>query len=119
MERELSLFEHPIATVSFFSGNYQAAASHLKDRIANIITLNPWCWLIKDGDDKKELKVFYDHLGNDRCEGYLEVYEPFVIGLSQSSMQYQEVPKNLLAIGAIVPSNCELIGKNKPFGKCL
>ena len=119
LERELTFFEIPIVTVSFFSGNYQAAARHLEQRVEEILVLNPWLagWLRKDPADHNELKIFYDPEGKDRCPGYVEIYEPSAINLSQSSTAYQDMAQMMLSSGAMISSNRGLVDKNRPFFK--
>ena len=119
MERELGLFEFPVATVSFFDGDYREAARYLERRLDEILALNPWLagWLVPDAADGYEIKLFYDPQGKDRCQGVFEVFDdPSVIKLSRAT-PYQDMAKLFVSTGAMVPNNRDLIGKNKPIFK--
>jgi hypothetical protein len=119
MEQRLSIVELPLSSVTFFDGNYKDAVPYLESRVREIEDKNLWLtgWLIKDIDDHLNLKIFYDETGSDRCKGTFEAYEPYVVPLKRDPSQYMHFAKNLGAMGAMIPKNSHLIGKNRPFWK--
>jgi hypothetical protein len=119
MERELSVLELPIATVSFFDGSYKDAVADLSSRVDEILDKNPWLggWLCRDKADGFQLKLYYDPTGDDRCSGHFEAFEPFVIPLGREKTPYKDYGKIIGAMGATIPNNEDLVGKNKPLWK--
>lgn len=122
VERELSVFELPIVTVTFFEGSYTNMVKSLKARVETILSLNPWLGglLILDRDDQYRLKLYYDPTGSDRPPGYFHVYEPFIIPLCRGGTPetpYEDYGKLMAALDAVVQPNEQLIGKNKPLWK--
>jgi hypothetical protein len=111
-EKEMSILELPIATLSFFQGDYKTAALNLERRCEEILRVNPWLagWLLPMPD----VKIIYDKTGQDRPPGYFTVYEPGIIAL-QHDTPYEFYSEELK--GAIVPGNTLLIGQNKPIWK--
>lgn len=112
LERDMSILELPIATLSFFEGCYKEAAALLEKRTENILAVNPWLagWLIPMPD----MNIIYDETGRDRPPGYFTVFDPGVIPLKHDTPYgfYTEELKE-----AIVPGNTALIGQNKPIWK--
>jgi len=110
LERQVSIMEHPIGTLSFFEGNYKAAAAHLERRCREILQANPWLagWLVPMPD----LQVLYDPKGSDRPPGIFQVFEPGAIPLKDSTAY--ELHSEMLR-SAVVPGNAELVGQNLPL----
>lgn len=111
-EKEMSILELPIATLSFFEGNYKEAALNLERRVEEILQANPWLagWFLPMPD----VKIVYDKTGQDRPPGYFKVFEPGTIPLKHDT-PYELFSEQLKE--AIVPGNVELIGQNKPIWK--
>ena len=110
LEKEVSILEHPIGTLSFFEGDYKAAAAHLERRCQEILQANPWLagWLVPMPD----LQVLYDPKGSDRPPGIFQVFEPGAIPLKDSTA-YEHHSEMLRS--AVVPGNTELVGQNLPL----
>jgi hypothetical protein len=121
-EQELAVLQYPICTVSFFEGNADAVASHLESRVNDILRLNPWLsgWLIRDASDDYRVKIFYDETLSDRCRGHhFELCKEPVVSLpvSQKKSDVQAFEAFLKEASLIVPSNLELIGRDRPLWK--
>jgi hypothetical protein len=121
-EQELALLQYPICTVSFFEGDANAAASHLERRVGDILRSNPWLsgWLIRDASDDYQLKIFYDEALSDRCRGnHFELCDELTVALpvSQNKSDVRAFEAFLRESELIVPSNLELIGRDRPFWK--
>ena len=110
LERELSILELPIGSVSFFEGDYKQAAAHLERRCEAILQANPWLagWLLPIPD----LQILYDPKGQDRPPGIFQVFEPGRIPLKQSTPyeMYSEMIRD-----AVVSGNDQLVGQNQPL----
>lgn len=119
LERNLSVFESPIATISFFNGSWKKASEHLSRRVDEIMERNPWLGgiLVMDREDNFNLRIYYDPTGTDKPKGHFEVYDPFVIPISRENTSYEDYALRLEAMGATVASNTEITGKNKPLWK--
>lgn len=110
VEQQLSILELPIGSISFFEGDYRAAAAHLQKRCEAIITANPW--LAGRLMPIPDLMIVYDPYGNDRPPDILQVFEPGTIALKYST------PYNLqseLLGDAVVLGNDQLVGQNLPL----
>jgi hypothetical protein len=119
MEQQLSSMEMPLSSVTFFDGNYKDVVPYLKSRVKKIEDKNKWLtgWLIKDKYDHLNLKIFYDETGSDGNKGTFEAYEPYHVPLMRDPSQYMHFARKLIAVGAMIPGNAHLIGKNRPFWK--
>lgn len=115
LEQTLSLLEAPIATISFFKGDYKVAAEYLRSRVPDIVYRNPWLggWILQTKDDRS-IKLYFDPSSDDVAPGILKVYEPGEIHLTTdtSSQDYDHIVHE-----ATVKSNRDLVGKNEPIWK--
>ena len=110
LERELSILELPISSVSFYEGDYKQAAAHLERRCEAILQANPWLagWLLPIPD----LQILYDPRGQDRPPGTFQVFEPGRIALKHSTPY--ELHSEMIS-EAIVASSDQLVGQNLPL----
>lgn len=110
IERDMSILEMPIGTISFFEGDYKQAAAHLERRCEEILTSNPWLagWLLP----MPHLQLVYDPNGQDRPPGIFQVFEPGMIPLKHST-QY-ELHSEMIR-EAVVAGNHQLAGQNQPL----
>jgi len=110
LEREMSILELPIGSISFFEGDYKAAAAHLERRVEEILKANPWLGgrLLPMPD----LQVVYDPKGEDRPPGIFQAFEPGIIPLKHSTPY--EMHSEMLH-GAVVPRNDKTVGQNQPL----
>jgi len=118
LEQDLLVMEQPISTVTFMNGDYVDVVPYLEHRVEEIIAKNPWLggWLTwHEGDGR--IKICYDETGKHRCAGHFHAYEPFVVPIIRDKTEYKVYVKLLKSMGALVPSNLELAGKNLPFWK--
>ena len=120
-EQSFAIYEFPMTTITFCDGNYQNIRLYLQQRIADIIAKNPWMggWLIRDVHDDLKVKIYYDKDGKDLCQGHFQVLDNHdtVVSLSRDKTKYTEYPQILQQVGALLPGNSELIGKDRPFWK--
>jgi len=110
LERDLSILEMPIGTISFFEGDYKQAAAHLERRCEEILKANPWLagWLLPMPD----LQIVYDPNGQDRPPGIFQVFEPGMIPLKCST--HYELHSEMIR-DAVVAGNDQLAGQNLPL----
>jgi hypothetical protein len=111
-EKEISIIELPITTISFFNGNYCDTITPLRNRVEEIIQKNPW--LMGRLLPMPDTKILYDPNGHDRPPSYFTVYKPECIPLNHTTPygQYNELLRD-----AMVLPNSDLIGQNKPLWK--
>jgi len=116
LEQTLSLLEAPLATISFFEGDYVAASEFLRMRVADIVYRNPWLggWILQMQGDKA-IKLYFDPSSDDVAPGIFHMYEPGEIALSYDD--HDHVDYDRIAHPAKVNDNKYLVGKNLPIWK--
>ena len=113
IEHSLGMLETPISTISFFSGNYKEIAPRLKQRVEEILRLNPWLggWIAKiEGDH--QFRLFYDPSGETRAPGAFTMFEPGEVPLSGASTPYSQYEVILEEADLKVKRNKEQFGRN-------
>jgi hypothetical protein len=114
IERDITILELPITTITSFHGNYLHIVETVQKRIDDIVTVNPWIlgWLLPMPD----IKILYDPIGQDRPPNYFTVYEPqkniYTLNDTTSNTESTELFKNTM----VLPNN-DLIGANEPMWK--
>lgn len=116
LEQTLSLLEAPLATISFFEGDYLAASEFLRMRVADIVYRNPWLggWFLKV-PGQKDTKLYYDPSSDDVAPNILHIYKPGEIVLSFDD--HEHIDYDRIADPAKVKYNKDLVGKNLPIWK--
>lgn len=86
LERLLTIFEAPIATITYMEGDSTEAALYLRQRVADIAHQNPWLggWVAKDPKDGV-VKLFYDETGERLAPNLFREFEPGEIPLSRDT----------------------------------
>jgi len=107
------MLECPINTISFFNGNYKEIAPQLKERVDDILRVNPWLggWIAKIAGDIN-FRLFYDASGDTRAPGSFTVFEPGEITLCGRKTPYSEYEELLEDAELIVKRNKEQVGRN-------
>jgi len=113
-----AVVEIPITTLSWFDGDYQTVRDALQHRIDLIVVCNPYLagWLIMDAGDSYNLKLLYDEKGEDGQQGLFRVYDDIFEDKKPTisiHTPYAKCTEQLIACGAMLPNQHELVGKDK------
>jgi hypothetical protein len=111
LEQKLTIFEHPIATISFYkctsldSNNIKALVDKLENRVKVIIKANPWLggWLISGkgiGSFDKTHRVWYDPSGEEVAPGIFQeiAFEDVPVGMETPFVEYETILRKSLAL---------------------
>ena len=105
-----------ITTVSFFSGDRQAAAVFLKDRLAQVAAANPWMvgHLVKEKRHGKRCALRFSREAPAVKDAVFQVKES--LSLSEDT-QYSDLVLNVNNSGAKIPAGTKLLNTPQPVSK--
>jgi len=87
LERTLTLFEAPNATITFMDGSPQVASDWLRSRVSEVVYRNPWLggYLGKDKSRGGAVSLFYDPSSDEVNTDVFTSFDPGAIDLTRET----------------------------------
>jgi len=116
LERTLTLFEAPNATVTFMDGSPQVAIDWLRKRVGEVVYRNPWLggYLAKDRSRGGAVSLFYDPSSDEVSSDIFTAFEPGAIELARDT-KYEDLGEAFAGYDVVVRCNADLVGSNQPI----
>jgi hypothetical protein len=116
LERTLTLFEAPNATITFMDGSPEVATDWLRSRVGEVVYRNPWLggYLGKDKSRGGAVSLFYDPSSDDVNTDIFKTFDPGFIELTRET-KYEDLGKVFAGKDVIVRCNADLVGRNQPI----
>lgn len=123
LEQKLTIFEHPIATISFYdcasldSNDLTVVIGKLENRVKDIVKANPWLggWLISGkgiGSFDKTHRLWYDPSGEEMAPGIFQeiAFKDVPVGRSTPFVEYETI---LCKSSALVKNNPLIVNRKE------
>lgn len=116
LERTLTLFEAPNATITFMDGSPQVATDWLRSRVSEVVYRNPWLggYLGKDKSRGGAVSLFYDPSSDEVNPDVFTSFEPGTIELTRET-KYEDFGEVFSGHDVVVRCNADLVGRNQPI----
>lgn len=116
LERTLTLFEAPNATITFMDGSPQVASDWLRSRVSEVVYRNPWLggYLGKDKSRGGAVSLFYDPSSDEVNTDVFASFDPGAIELTRET-KYEDFGGTFSGHDVVVRCNADLVGRNQPI----